>query len=515
MLEDRPPMYQTMTPFVEMFINGVDILRSSDGRPKRLVSFQHTDVMNGNGSWQIEVFDPEYTGVEELLLALVAKKDPASKVEGEENAIASPVLFRYGYVSQDGKVISAPQSGEEFFVGQIIEFTPSYQPHGTFYTLRGATTWSGNWDWAVEKKVFYEASIYDIIKRVCDIQGWVFKPLGEPEEAEDLPEGKRPAVLLEPQQGIDDTEERPKSFRIRDKENPYAFVQRLCQEARTHDPKYQGFQCKLRYRADGSRTDTGVSPTKVTGYLYFGPRDVLSAPSRKYVYMRDPKSDIISFSPSITVAVAAQMGAAGSYVKTDDPLRGETSFHAYTELDRHMKYFTNRRLKSGMTLAELGNIQEGEPEEELPEPKYEGGATGPTQLVPQRKPEPDSPSVEISSPVTNRFLTDHQYMNTWLFGQSFVNGATLEIFGDPDIEAQSLIAIYMFTPVEDNQFRVHWVSSIWRVEGVSHNISSGTYTTFLELVRNGYNVDGGITTLALYNTLADTLDEDALKKLGA
>jgi hypothetical protein len=504
-----------MTPFVEMFINGVDILRSSDGRPKRLVSFQHTDVMNGNGDWQIEVFDPDYTGVEELLLAMVAKKDPAAKVEGEENEVASPALFRYGYISQDGKVISAPQSGEEFFVGQITHFVPSYQPHGTFFTVVGKTIWSGDWDWAVEKRAFYETNIYDIIKRVCDIQGWVFKPLGEPEDAEELPEGKRPAVLLEPQQGVDDTEERPRSFRVQDKEGPYEFVKRLCSEARTTDPKYQGFSCKLEYRADGSRTDTGVSPTKVTGYLYFGPSDVLASPVRKYVYMRDPKSDILSFSPSISVAVAVRTGAAGAYVKTDDPLRGETSFHAYTELDRHMKYFTNRRLKSGMTLAELGNIQEGEPEEELPEPKYEGAATGPTQLAPQRKPEPDAAQVEISSHVTNRFLTDHQYMNVWLHAQNFVNEATLEIVGDPYLTPPNLIAVYMFIPVEDNEFRVHWTSSIWKITGVSHNISSGTYITLLELVRNGYNVEGGITTLALYNTLADTMDKDALEKLGA
>ena len=62
----RPPMHQTLTPFVEFFINGVDILRDVEGRPRTLVSFEHYITLGSTGDWSIEVFDPSFVSIEEL-----------------------------------------------------------------------------------------------------------------------------------------------------------------------------------------------------------------------------------------------------------------------------------------------------------------------------------------------------------------------------------------------------------------------------------------------------------------
>jgi len=511
---DRPPMHQTHTPFVEFYMGGVDVLRSPDGRPRELISFTHAISMRGQGSWVIEVFDPAYTALEELIFDLNANDSTRNEGTGP-GEVAAPVMFKYGYVSRDGNVLSTPPTGEEYYVGSISKFTPDYQPHGTHYTVEGLSIYRGNWNYAVDKRTFYSTSIYDIVKQVCDFQGWKFIPLLEPEGTKELPEDKRPEVILDTGQAVESTEEQPRSFKMRSGEGPFEFIKRLCGYARSQGTQYQGFTCRLEYRADGQENDTGVVPTKTQGYLYFGPMDPLVNPVRKYVYMRDPHSDILSFAPNIMADIAVTSGSAGVHTRNEDARHGEMAFHSYSEVDRKVKYFGGRRPKSGMTMAELGVFQEGEAEEETEEEAIEGATTGPQQIAPLKKDEPDSPSVEHVLPINNRYFADREYMHVWLQSQMFVSQATLQVFGDPYIFPPQTVAVYIFVPVENDEFRIHWTSSIWIVNGVVHNISSGTFTTSLTMLRNGSNGKGGVATKALYKTLVDTMDEDALDRLGA
>jgi hypothetical protein len=238
-------------------------------------------------------------------------------------------------------------------------------------------------------------------------------------------------------------------------------------------------------------------------------------PERKYVYMRDPHSDVLAFAPTLLAQVVVSSGAAGVYTRNDDARHGEMAFHSYSEVDRKVKYFGHRRPTTGMTLAELGTLQEGEPEKEEEDGVIEGATTGPQQVAPQEKSDPDAPSVEHVSPVNNRFFADREYMNVWLSAHKYVNRATLQIFGDPYIQPPSLVAVYVFVPAENDEFRIHWTSSMWQVRGVVHQIASGMYTTSLDLVRNGSYGKGGTATKALYNTLIETMDEESLDRLGA
>ncbi|RLC67139.1 MAG: hypothetical protein DRH97_05300, partial [Chloroflexi bacterium] len=454
-LQKRPPMYQTSTPHVEFYIGGFDILRSKSGKPRRLVSFQHNVVVNGDGKWTMDVFDDDHTSIEELVIALRDRTLP--ELEGISNA----AVFRYGYISKDGKVLSTTAQGDEYFVGTIETVRPSYQTNGAMVTLAGTSMAPSAPQYPADKKHFYGIGIYHIIKMVCHHMDWKFVPLVD-NGKEELEPGEVPILLLDTQQATDSTEEQARSFHMGPNELPFAFIKRLCGQGRAGDPKYTGFACRLEYRSEVRDSDTGdgKSAVKPQGYLYFGPVDMLRKPTRKYVYMRDPTSDVLSFDPVVLLSVALVSGASGSVTLGQDSLRGELAVHEYTEVDRMMKYFGNRRPRFGREIPEDGTPQEGPPEEETDAPRYEGGTTGPSQTAPPTKRDPDAPDVEQSIPLNNRFFADQIYMDNWIASQLYCHSANLEVFGDPTLYVAANIAVFLLVPQEGKGFKLHWVSGV-------------------------------------------------------
>lgn len=521
----RPPMYQTMTPFVEFYINGVDVLRSPDGKPRTLVSFEHHNKVNGQGDWTLEVFDPSFVALEELAFVIANSGTGTETAQDfydaeprgvDKNAVTHPVMFRYGYTSRDGVELALPPDGMEYFVGVIQMYIPSMQPNGTLITFKGQTTWSPRSTTPNNRisGTFYGTSIMDIVRKVARRMDWTLVPFGEVDGEEEFPEGKIPEEMRSCGYAIDNTEEEHMTIRMHENESAFDFITRLLNLARPTDQKYNEYACKLEYRGEGdpSKGSEGIKPK---GYLYYGPKDMLAAPRRNYVYLRDPESDIISFSPVISVFVGDLSGQFGAVAKADDTRTGEQAVHEYTEVDRYQKYFAGRRRKLTFSFAELGLLQQGEPESPDDADRTEGGNVAPNVPGRQTKPDPNHPDVEMSLHVTNRFEADRQMMNFWLSISGYMNSATLEVVGDPsvDIQPTNNVAVYVFVPTEDDEFRFHWTSSVWQILSVSHYISQGSYVTRMDLVKNATG-ESGITSKAAYNSLKRDLSPGAMRKTG-
>jgi len=520
-------MWQTSTPFLEFYINGVDILRSADGKPRTLISFTHNNALQGNGGWELEVFDPSYVAIEELLFVMSEEYAAGARATAEESygesgsnqdvkaMITHPAMFRYGYISQDGKVIAVPQTGEEFFVGTVTGFVPTYETNGTYLHIEGQILGPT----ALQKKrintAFYDKDITAIVKDICRRMDWILVPFGEPPGTEELPEGKEPEPLLTPSSSIETTEEQPVTYRIEENQDPYTFLQTLLMDARSKDPKYGNYMCRLEYRASGvAGSSTGLLPDKPQGYLYYGPLDALATPVRNYVFMRDPLSDVITYSPSVAVAVIASTTGGSLIAKTDDKRLGEQEAHEYTEVDRYLKFFTERRDKVTFSLPEIGAVQEGKPEEPKNERRIEIANTGPRVYNVGKKYDTEKPGNEMSVHITDRFLADRQIMDFYNRVNMYADGGSLVIFGDPspEITPTANVTVFVLVPTKEDKLRIHWVSAVWSIIAVVHSIQGGQYTTTLELTKSG-TLEGGVFSKAAYNTFLDSLDAGALKKL--
>jgi hypothetical protein len=518
---NRPEVLQAYVPFVEMYIKGVDILRGADGKPRTLINFSH-DVYPGHtgGMWTMEIFDPDYVALEELLTSTAEDSvETAETAYGgtggadEDGWIVNGAMFRYGYVGPNQeKVFSEGPQGEKYFYGSVHAYVPSYQAEGTYITLRGDTTAGGIG--VREKPRTYEASynlaIYEVIKKVAEENDWTIIESGAIElVGEDLPEEIQPVDPYRCDVSIDDTEESPPTYRRRENQGPMEFIDELCMKMRPRSPEFNGYSARLEYRADAKDgAEGGTAPTKAKGYLFIGPISVKKPWVREYRYLRDAKTDIISFTPTVNVNLIGTGGAAGVTYKQQSVRHGTLDAHfidAHKD-NRSLKYFKSRREKPPESTgeADAGPAQEGVQENPGGDAAIEGGQVGPGTLVPKKAPVPDKPVVEMSVHKNDRAEGDYQMMNYFLNMQIYANRGALEVMGDPSSELQpgNLVAIYVFVPSGDGTNRVdlHWVSTIWHINGVNHDIRSGEYTTKLELNRFGLG-EGTPSTEAFYRTL--------------
>jgi hypothetical protein len=513
---NRPEMLQAYVPFVEMYIKGVDILRGKDGKPRTLINFSH-DIMTGHygGMWTMEIFDPDYVAVEELLINTA--DDSTETAEGayggtggedDDAWIVNGAMFRYGYVGPNQeKIFSEGPQGEKYFWGSVHSYVPSYQAEGTYITLRGDTTAGGI---AVKKKprtyeATYNLAIYETIKKVCLENDWTLIELGAIELVdEELPKEIQPIDPHRCDVAIDDTEEAPPNYRRRENQGPMEFVDELCMKMRPTSPEFNGYMARLEYRSDAKEGE-GV-PAKPKGYLFIGPISVKKPWVREYFYLRDATTDVITFTPTVNVLLIGTGGTAGVTYKQQSVRHGVQDAHfidAHKD-NRSLKYFQEQRNKPPESTgeAEAGAPQEGVQENPGEEAAIEGGQVGAGNMVPKEAPDPDEPVVEMSVPKNDRAEGDYQMINYFLNMQIYAHGGSLEIMGDPSSELQpgNLVAIYVFVPTENNQVDLHWLSTIWLIAGVNHEIRSGEYTTKLELNRFGLE-RGGPSTEAFFKTL--------------
>ena len=76
---------------------------------------------------------------------------------------------------------------------------------------------------------------------------------------------------------------------------------------------------------------------------------------------------------------------------------------------------------------------------------------------------------------------DRMAANLFAKAQNASVKANLEILGDPRIQIQKMCSVLYLTKFG----QVHHTSGIWQITSVTHNIQGGTYTTSMELTRNG------------------------------
>lgn len=535
---NRPPMLQTYAPFVEMYIKGRDILRSANGRPRSLVAFSH-DILVGSygGIWTLEIFDPDYVAVEELLLDLQNYADtPVSDEayggeEGKElsNWVVSGAMFRYGYVGMnEEKIIRTGPNGEKFFFGNVHSYVPTYQAEGTYITLRGDSLRGGAGNFSKERT--YEASHneppYETIKRVAKDEDWILIPVGNVEVTggdgeEPIPEEQQPFPLMVCHDQIDSTEEAPKTVRKRENQSSAQFIDELCQKFRPSNPEYNSLIARWESWVDATVDEEGNAKAEegdVKTYLYYGAQSVKNPIVRSFHYLRDAQTDIISFTPSVNVWLTAKSGAAGVTYKNMDVRTGELDAHVLNLLNRELAYFHSQRNRpplTSRTLAEFRAAQKGWEEFLVREKKPEGAGADSNEIGPAEAKSPDTPPKEMSVYKKDKHEASTEMMAHWVAMPLWAKSASLTIFGDPSPELQpgNLIAVYVYVPGEGDQIRLHWLSTMWIITTVSHNIQAGSFTTNLEINRMGIG-DGGIYSGAFYQRLIDDLGEAGMKRAG-
>lgn len=521
MSRERDPIWQTATPHVEFFIvvptsdpaggsgrEAIDILRDDRGRPRTLMSFSHVITANGDGPFRIEIFDPSFADIEELLLSYNNAGWGEGELTPEQMKILNSCAFRYGYVSAAGKSLSSSPHGDKYYSGMITSYTPTMRTSGTNLVIEGMSTLVTGADYF--KKLRIDSSwqtkpIYTIIKDICTEMDWELRGIGA-DQLRDLPKEKQPEVLLDAGQSMDTTEETPRTIKIYGDEAPYALVQRLCMYARTLDPKFGPYFSQLQYYV----SDVTDNPK---GYLYFGPHDPTQDPVRRYVYMRDKHSEVISFSPTVMGVPAYVVGQAGMNILVDDVRHGTMEVQQRSETDRQALTHNKERPKTDNTRPGDRATQVGTPQlDEENAKRVEGTTHGGQSLAPAAKIPADAPVKEVALRTDNRYFGDREGLNYWLSTQHLVQQATLEIFGDPGgssepLDIGKLVDVFIFVPTEGGTFKVHYISNRWMIAGLVHQISGGTYITSLELLKEGFNEGGTTSKAQKISMLAESLDK--------
>ncbi len=480
------PLHQTYVPHVEFLINGENILLSSgDQKPKRLVSFSHTIAYNGNGPFRLEIFDPDFTEVERRILTihaadyyraqLATKAEKDSGVPDNQLQVTNPVTFRYGYTSEDGNVLSSSPSGHSMFAGTILQYTPIIQQHGVQIIIEGFSSAVNGANHARKMCVdagFYNRPPYEIIEAICEQQGWELRDINNPTSL-GLPPEQQPRTVTDTGQAVDSTEEQPRSFKPREDATPYQAIQDLCERSRPVGQQYGVYQCRLEYAA----TDKDVA-----GILYYGPESSALKPVREYVYLRDKDSDVISYAPTIRGWPNFVTGAAGMVHNSMDVRSGELNTHQLSELDKFLKEQNQDRVPVGQAGPNTGQVQQGTPENPEDSEKIEDTVQGKV-IAPKHKIPPDFLTLEMSVSDEHKVYVDDAMMDYWLRAARMATMATLEIFGDPDplLTPGQLIDVFVLVPTAGDKFAVHYTSNRWRIMGVVHQISGGSFTTTMEL----------------------------------
>jgi hypothetical protein len=371
---ERPEMLQTYIPFVEMYINGVDILNTiPQGKPRSLISFTHEIFMGVGGMWTVQIFDKEFVEIEELLHARQSPirpeqegtSDQEDNVPDEEREVITGAVFRYGYRNKEGNIVSVSPSGSEWFYGTVHAYVPDYQPNGTYLTIRGDSLGGPATNTSVlHATVYKNLSFLDIVNKICDQQGWEFVALGVTSDSDkELEEKKEP---FDPQlidDAFDSTEEGAISLKLNPNETPEDFLRRLWAYMRPKSRFHNSFTFWKESTAQVVTDENGVKIESKKTTLYFGPLDNTKQPiKRKYVFLRDRNSDVLAFTPNINSYVLMKSGAAGMVTHVDHAQTGETVSHYIDETSRTQKEFRKVRPPVTANLKEFAVLQKGVPE---------------------------------------------------------------------------------------------------------------------------------------------------------
>lgn len=157
LLTDTIPQ-QPYFAYVELLINGEDILYSSEEATKCLLSFRCekiSETMANN--WEFSLFDQDWDYLETKIAASHQR-----------------ILMRYGYYEQRGHNLSP------WFTGQVTNVVPSIEIDGTILTVSGMSDIYKLSDKQNHEKRFRTWGgegyrISDIVKEICYNNNWYLK----------------------------------------------------------------------------------------------------------------------------------------------------------------------------------------------------------------------------------------------------------------------------------------------------------------------------------------------------
>lgn len=180
--------------------------------------------------------------------------------------------------------------------------------------------------------------------------------------------------------------------------------------------------------------------------LHFHPPRLEDPPVRTFIYMRDKMSEVISFSPDISGAVI--MGAGGGTA-------GMSFIHR----------------QDGAVEEVLHNNQT------TPEKTVIGGS-----LTEEKIWENERYSATVIGNCRDKEQADILVRDRWfrMFNLGF--GGELQIHGDPRLNPFDVIKVMVIT----RDGGIHYSSGLYQVINIQDNISGGTFTSNLKLIRNGY-----------------------------
>ena len=468
-----PDLYQPMTPFVECWIGDADITRSRDGKPKTVISFSYSQYKNGAGQFQLDLYDPEWTAIEGQIL---------SRSLREDGDVLTPIYFRFGYLGADGIVMAAPRNIEgAAFMGLITQYTTQFSNWGMNLSITGNFMGhdAGKTLSAKSRKV-WTSTIPEIVNVIAARNNWVW---------EGFADGKEPLETPVTGQHEDTTEAHPQRFVQKEGESDFDFLNRIIRAdgVRPADARYNNYDMLLIPIAIPPAGSTSIEepPEEPLVYLFIEPQDMQKEPTRTYIVNRDPDSDVIRWSPSLDGIPHITRGGAGIVIRLTDSRLRQGEHLMYSEETGYFKYLKRNTppTSPGGDDIELGTEQNNSTRTPPNTGDvYEGTRAGKEQLRTKTTMDIDSPYKVLPSMFNDRTLADRQGVTHWLdLFAKYSIGGDLEIIGDPHVQIEDLVDVYVIVNDVDGSPALHYSTNRYLILGITHSIQGGSYTTVLTL----------------------------------
>jgi hypothetical protein len=483
-----------MTPFVECWIGGTDIMRDREGKPKTLLSFSLTQLLGSGATFVLEVFDDTWTAIEDLILQRATK---------EKGGVTTPALVRFGYLGADGVYMCAPGGIEgACYNCAITSYTPILDNFGMRLIINGSAQITNVvTEHSPKPKRLWNKPVKDIVAQLVEENGWEWDGNwvleGEGGEPEELPLVGEHHLTTEAQaarfiQGANETD--------------IAFLKRIIKEVRPQDQALNTYHVRLESIAippdPGSVGGADYEVDTITLLQIFA-LDIRPNAHRTYTVLRDPDSEVIRWSPQLSPFIFASLGGAGLVMRLVDSRLRKAEHLPYSEEMSYFKYL--KRLVAPPAAAggdvEVGvDVEGSEGNEDTRTPTeediLEGTRSGREQMRAYNQMTVDEPYHVLPLYERDRIRGDRQALLQWMDTfQRFNAGGELEIIGDPWIVVGKIADVFVFVTGPDGEPALHYSTNRYTIQTVVHNISGGSYTSIIGLGAYGSkeNTTGEIT----------------------
>jgi len=435
---------QPYVAWVDFWIQGGDSLTKVQGKPARLLSFEHTirtagAAGGGASEWRIDLFDRDWLEIEEKVFDAVGRTS-----EGDEDKM---IEFQYYYLGGGGADPGSRKGLRSIrYSGIIQRCSPTFTAHGVSLTIEGFENWMNAR--SRKKTESYETLDYLKGKKIHEIIHWIISirddwETGYVEPTKEILDTSSFALSREDQVYFNNEEMDHLQF-IKEKLIPRSTsaVSGKSGYVLYMEPIGKG-KTRVHYQVEN------VGPGEAH-------RQEGSEGIRTFRYIRDDKNtEVISFSPDIIAEPYASMKGSN-----------EVAIVAHE--------MSTKRVKR------ISVDDDNTPEKTLYNPKsHDHINTKPGQ------------SAKVLHRPSRNFKEAENLAQGWFYSEWIRNyQATLEIVGDPRIKPMQMVRVFLILP----DGRMHYTSGGYLVSEVVHKISPGAWITTLKLLRGtsakGYEATG-------------------------